>query len=187
MIRVPYIKVELAYRYHKPEWFHAMIDIASDITMGSAQSHLERFWKVLGKPLQVVVAYGHITKSTKAVFGRFIAIHNTATGTRKIFPLRIVAIQAPEDATYNVLLGVDFLKRIREYCSNHSQIRFHGPCRHWIASAIITNPTMRTTITFKPRCQLGDYPSKTKLKRWQAKPKTPAVRRQQTDLNEHLR
>ena len=153
MIRVPYINVELTYRYHKPEWFHAMIDIASDITMASAQSHLERFWKDLRKPLQVVVAYGHITKSTKAVFGQFIAIHDTATGTRKILPLRIVAIQAPEDATHNILLGVEFLKRFREYCSNHSQIRFHGPCRHWIASAIIINPIMRTTITFKPAQQ----------------------------------
>ena len=120
MIRVPYIKVELAYRYHKPEWFHAMIDIASDITVASAQSHLERFWKDLRKPLQVVVASGHITKSTKAVFGQFTAIHDTATGTRKILPLRIVAIQAPEDATHNILLGVEFLKRFREYCSNHS-------------------------------------------------------------------
>jgi len=43
MIRVPYIQVELVYRFHKPTWFHAMIDTGSDVTMASANSYPERY------------------------------------------------------------------------------------------------------------------------------------------------
>ena len=34
---------------------------------------------------------------------------------------------------------------------------------------------MGSTLAFQPRTQHGDYPSKTNGKRWQAKPKTPAM------------
>jgi len=51
-------------------------------------------------------------------------------------PLPTVVIQAPKDATYNLLLGVDFLNRFHEYCSNHSQISFLTPCGHWIRSKL---------------------------------------------------
>ena len=61
MIRVPYIKVELVYKHHKPEWFDAMIGTGSDVTMASDDSYPERYWKDLRKPLQVVVASGQIT------------------------------------------------------------------------------------------------------------------------------
>ena len=116
MIKVPYIKVELVYRYHKPEWFHAMINIGSYVTMVSSRSDPEQYWKELRKPLKVVVAFGQITKLTKAVFGQFIAIDDITTGAHKIIPPPIVVIQAPKDATYNILLSVDFLKRFKEYC-----------------------------------------------------------------------
>jgi len=115
IIRVPYMKVELVYRYHKPEWFYAMIDTNSDVTMASANSYLERYWKDLRTPLQIVVASGQITKLTKAMFGQFIAIYDVTTGTHKIMPLPTIVIQAPKDATYNILLGVDFLKHFTEY------------------------------------------------------------------------
>jgi len=130
MIRVPYIQVELVYRFHKPEWFHAMIDTRSDVTMASVNSYPERYWKELHKPLQVVVASGQIAQLTKAVFGQFIAILDSTTGQHKIMPLPTVVIQAPKDATYNLLLGVDFLKQFQEYYSNHSQINFLTPCGH---------------------------------------------------------
>jgi len=151
MIRVPYVKVELVYMYHKLEWFHAMIDTGSDVTMASANTYLGRYWKDLRKPLQIVIASGQITRLTKAVFGQFFAIHDVTTGTHKIMPLPTIVIQAPKDATYNILLGVDFLKHFKEYYSNHTQIRFLTPCRHWITSPILHNPTMRTSISFTPR------------------------------------
>jgi len=111
--------VELVYRYHKPKWFHAMIDTGSDVTMVSTSSYPEWYWKDLHKPLQEVVASGQITRLTKVVFGQFIAIHDVSTGTHKIMPLPTVVVQPPPDATYNIILGVDFLKRFKEYCSNH--------------------------------------------------------------------
>ena len=119
MIRVPYINVELVYRYHKPKWFHATIDTRSDVTVVSSSSYPERYWNDLHKPLKVVVASGQITQLIKAVFGQFIAIRDVSTGTHKIVPPPTVVVQAPLDATYNILLGVDFLKCFKEYCSNH--------------------------------------------------------------------
>ena len=158
MIRVPYIKVELAYRHHKPKWFHAMIDTGSNVTTTSTNSYPERYWKDLRKPLQVVVASGQITWLTKAVFGQFIAISDTISGTQKNLPLPTIVIQAPRDATYNLLLGVDFLKRFKEYCYNHVQISFLTPCGHWIKSNILHNPQMQTSMSFIPRSQHGEYP-----------------------------
>lgn len=175
MIRVPYVKVELVYRYHKPERFHAMIDTGSDVTMVSANAYPERYWKNLRKPLQVDVASGQIIKLTKAVFGQFIAIHDTPTGSDKILPLPTVVIQTPKDATYNILLGVDFLKRFKEYCSNHSQIRFLTPCGHWITSNILYNSTLCTHISFAPRSQHGGYPSKKDIKYRRNLPKNPSA------------
>jgi len=148
MIRVRYIQVELVYRFYKPTWFHAMIDIGSDVTMASANSYPERYWKDLHKPLQVIVASGQIARLTKAVFGQFIAIRDSGNGEHKIMPLPTIVIQAPKDATYNLLLGVDFLKRFKEYCSNHSQISFLTPCGHWIRSTLVSHPRMCTSITF---------------------------------------
>jgi len=165
MIRVPYIKVQLVYRYQKPEWFHAMINTGSDVTMVSAHSYPERYWRDLKKPIQIMVASGQLTQFTKAVFGQFITIHDTSTGTHKIMPLPIIVMQAPKDDTNNTLLGVDFLKRFKEYCSHHHHLRFLTPCGHWITSTILTNPTVRTTISFTPRSQHGDYPLYKKQKK----------------------
>jgi len=39
MINVPYIKDELVYRYHKPEWFNAMVDTGSNAIMVSSHSY----------------------------------------------------------------------------------------------------------------------------------------------------
>ena len=88
-------------------------------------------------------------------------------------PLPTIVIQAPKDTTYNILLGVDFLKRFKEYCSNHTQIRFLTPFGHWITSPILHKPTMCTSISFTPCNQHGDYPSYTRQKKWQKKPHTP--------------
>jgi len=33
MIRVPYIQVQLVYRHHRSEHFHAMIDTVSDVAL----------------------------------------------------------------------------------------------------------------------------------------------------------
>ncbi|KAJ8448727.1 hypothetical protein Cgig2_011348 [Carnegiea gigantea] len=173
MIRVPNIKVELVYRFHKSEWFHAMIDTESDVTIVSANSYPERYWKDLHKPLQVVVASGQVTRLTKVVFGQFIAIHDTQSGQSKIMPLPTIVIQAPKDATYNLVLGVDFLKRFEEYWSNHSQISFLTPRGHWIKSSILHTPTMRTSITFTPRSQHGGYPQKWS-KNWSKRQKKPS-------------
>ena len=164
MIRVPYIQVELVYRFHKPTCFHAMIHTDSDVAMASANSYPERYWKDLHKPLQVTVASGQIAKLTKAVFGQLIAILDSTIGEHKIMPLPTIVIQAPKDATYNLLLGVDFLKRFEEYCSNHSQISFLTPCGHWIRSKLVPHPQMRTSIPFHPRSHHGDnpYPKHTK-------------------------
>ena len=89
MIRLPYIKVELVYRYHKPKWFRAMIDTGSDVTMVSTQPYPERYRKDLRKPPQVSLASGQITK---AVFGQLIATHDTTTNMHKIMPLPTVVI-----------------------------------------------------------------------------------------------
>ena len=110
----------------------------------------KRYWRDLKKPIQIVVASGQLTRLTKAVFGQFIAIHDTSIGTHKIMTHPTVVIQAPKDATYNILLGVDFLERFKEYCSGHHQLRFLSPCGHWIISPIFPNPTVRTTIYFTP-------------------------------------
>ena len=158
MIRVPYIQVELVYRFHKPTCFHAMIHTDSDVAMASANSYPERYWKDLHKPLQVTVASGQIAKLTKAVFGQLIAILDSTIGEHKIMPLPTIVIQAPKDATYNHLLVVDFLKRFKEYCSNNSQISFLTPYGHWIRSNLASHPQMRTSITFHPRSQHGGNP-----------------------------
>ena len=132
-----------------------MVDTGSDVTMASANSYPERYWKDLHKPLQVVVALGQIARLTKAIFGQFISILDSTTGQHKILPLPTVVIQAPEDATYNLLLAVNFLNLFHEYCPNHSQIRFLAPCGHWIRSKLLPHPQMRTSITFRPRSQHG--------------------------------
>ena len=80
-----------------------MIDPGSDVTMASANSYPDHYWKDLHKPLQVIIASGQIAWLTKAVFGQFIAILDSTTGQPKIMPLPTVVIQAPKGATYNLL------------------------------------------------------------------------------------
>ena len=142
MNKVPYIPIQLVYRHHKPEWFHAMIDTGSDVTMVSANTFPDRYWQTLRKPLQVVVASGQITTLHKAVFGQFLSLKDSLTQTYKVIPLPTVVIQAPPNATYNVLLGVDFLSRFSEFSSNHSALRLLTPCGHWLQVDFVSPPVM---------------------------------------------
>jgi len=66
-----------------------------------------------------------------------------------------VVIQAPSDASYNILLGIDLLNRFTLFSSDHSTIKLLTPCGHWILAPIVRNPTSRHTISFRPRSQHG--------------------------------
>jgi len=158
MIRVPHIQVQLVYRHYKPEQFHAMIDTGSDVTLVSQACYPAQYWKDLKRPIQILVASGQVSQLSKAVFGQFIGIYDDTTKDHKILPLPTIVLQAPPDASYNILLGIDFLKRFTQYSSDHSQIKLLTPCGHWITAPILPNPSIRHTITFKPRSQHGDNP-----------------------------
>ena len=155
MIRVPYIQVQLVYRHFKPEPFHAMIDTGSDVTLISQNCYPSQYWKDLKKPIQILVASGQLTQLTKATFGQFIGVYDATTKDHKIIPLPTVVIQAPSDASYNVLLGIDFLNRFTQFSSDHSTIKLLTPCGHWISAPIVRNPTSRSNISFRPRSQRG--------------------------------
>ena len=66
-----------------------------------------------------------------------------------------MVIQAPSDASYSILLGIDFLTRFTQFSSDHSTIKLLTPCGHWISAPIIRHPTVRHTISFWPRSQDG--------------------------------
>ena len=155
MIRVSYTQVQLVYRHFKPEPFHAKIDTGSDVTVISQNCYPSQYWKDLKKPIQILVALGQLTQLTKATFGQFIGIYDATTKDHKILPLPTAVIQAPTDASYNVLLGIDFLNHFTQFSPDHSTIKFLTPCGHWISAPIVRNPTSRHTISFRPRSQHG--------------------------------
>ena len=124
MIRVPYIQVQLVYWHYKLEPFHAMIDTGSNVTL-----------------IQILVASGQVSQLSHAVFGQFIGIYNASTKDHKILLLPTLVLQAPPDASYNILLGIDFLKRFAQYCSDYSTIKLLTPCGHWVSAPIISQPS----------------------------------------------
>jgi len=130
MIRVPYIQVQLVYRHFKPKQFHAVIDTGSDVTIISQNCYPAQYWKDLKRPIQILIASGVVSQLSKAVFGQFIGIYDDATHDHKILPLPTVVLQAPPDASYNILLGIDFLKRFSQYSFDHSSLKFLTPCGH---------------------------------------------------------
>jgi len=154
-IRVPYIEVQLVYRHFKAEPFHAMIDTGSDVTLISQNCYPTQYWKDLKKPIQILVASGQLTLLTKATFGQFIGVYDATTKDHNILPLPTVVIQAPSDASYDILLGIDFLNRFMQFSSDHSMIKLLTPCGHWISAPIVRNRTSRHTISFRPRSQHG--------------------------------
>jgi len=155
MIRVPYIQVQLVYRHFKPEPFYAMIDTGSDVTLISQNCYPTQYWKDLKKSIQILVASGQLTQLTKATFGQFIGIYDATTNDHQILPLPTVVIQAPSDASYNILLGINFLHRFTQFSSDHSTIKLLTPCGHWISAPILRNPNSGHTISFRPRSQHG--------------------------------
>jgi len=155
MIRVPYIQVQPVYQHFKPKPFHAMIGTGSDVTLISQNCYPPQYWKDLKKPIQILVASGQLTQLTKATFGQFIGLYDATIRDHKILPLPTVVIQAPSDASYNILLGIDFLTRFTQFSSDHSTIKLLTPCGHWISAPIIRHPTVRHTISFWPRSQDG--------------------------------
>ena len=100
-----------------------MIDTGSDVTLISQNCYPPQYWKDLNKPIQILVASGQVTQLTKATFGQFIGIYDATTKDHKIIPLPTVVIQAPSDASYNVLLGIDFLNRFTQFSSDHSTMK----------------------------------------------------------------
>jgi len=133
-----------------------MIDTGSNVTLISQNCYPPQYWKDLKKPIQILVAFGKLTQLTKATFGQFIGIYDATTKDHKIVPLPTVVIQAPSDASYNILLGIDFLTRFTQFSFDHSTIKLLTPCGHWISAPILRNPTSRHTISFRPRRQHGD-------------------------------
>jgi len=107
-----------------------MIDTGSDVTIISHNSYPAQYWKDLRRPIQILVASGKVSQLSKVVFRQFISIYDGATKAHKILPLPTVVLQAPPDASYNILLGIDFPKRFFEYSSDHSMIKFLTPCGH---------------------------------------------------------
>ena len=156
LIRVSYTQLQLVSRHFKPEPFHAMIDTGSNVTLISQNCYPPQYWKDLKKPIQILVAFGKLTQLTKATFGQFIGIYDATTKDHKIVPLPTVVIQAPSDASYNILLGIDFLTRFTQFSFDHSMINLLTPCGHWISAPILRNPTSRHTISFRQRSQHGD-------------------------------
>ena len=150
MIRVPYIQVQLVYRHYKPEPFHAMIDTGSDVTLISQNCYPPKYWKDLKKPIQLLVASGQLTQLTKAAFGQFIGIYDATTNDHKLIPLPTVVIQAPSDASYNILLGIDFLNRFTQFSSDHSTIKLLTPGGHWIRPLSSATPPPARTFPFGP-------------------------------------
>ena len=86
-----------------------MIDIGSDVTIISHNCYPARYKKDLKWPIQILLASGQVSQLSKAVFEQFIGIYDVATKNHKILPLATVVLQAPPDANYNILLGVDLL------------------------------------------------------------------------------
>jgi len=158
MIRVPYIQVQLVYRHYKPKPFHGMIDTGSDVTLILKDCYPTHYWKDLKRPIQILVASGQLSQLFQAIFGQFIGIYDASTKDHKILPLPTLVRQAPPDASYNVLLGIDFLKQFAQYCSDHSTIKLLLPCGHWVFAPIISQPSLCHTIPFHPRSQHGDNP-----------------------------
>ena len=97
MIRVPHIQVQLIYRHHTPERFHAMIDTGSDVTLISGGCYPTQYWKDLKRPIQILVASGQLTQLSKAVLGQCIGIYDDAPKAHKIIPLATLVLQAPPD------------------------------------------------------------------------------------------
>ena len=87
-----------------------MIDTGSDVTLISQGCYPAQYWKDLKRPIQILVALGQVSLLSKAVFGQFIGIYDDTTKDDKILPLSTIVLQAPPDASYNILLGIDFLK-----------------------------------------------------------------------------
>jgi len=124
MIRVPYTQVQLIYRHYKPEKFHVMIDTGSNVTIISHNCCPAQYWKDLKRPIQILVAFGQVSQLSQAVFGQFIGIYNDTTKDHKILFLPTLVLQSPPDTSYNILLGIDFLKRFSQHSSDHSTIKF---------------------------------------------------------------
>jgi len=112
-----------------------------------------------------------VSQLSQAVFGQFIGIYDVSTKDHKILPLPTLVLQAPPDDSYNILLGIDFLKRFSQYCCDHSTIKLLTPYGHWVSSPIISKPSIRHTIPFHPRSQHGDNPYIPRKKTRQNKPK----------------
>jgi len=136
-----------------------VIDTGSDVTLISAGCYPAQYWKDLKRPIQIVVASGQLTQLPKAAFGQFIGICDDAIKAHKILPLPTLVLQAPPDASYNILLGIDFLKRFAQYYYDHPMIKLLAPCGHWISAPIVHHLSIRHTIPFHPRSQHGDNPS----------------------------
>jgi len=130
MIRVPYIQVQLVYHHYKSKQFHAMIDTGSDVSLISKGCYPAQYWKDLKRPIQILVASSQVSQLSHAVFGQFIGLYDANTKAYKILPLPTLVLQAPPDASYNILLGIDFLKRFTQYCSDNSLIKLLTPCGH---------------------------------------------------------
>jgi len=91
-----------------------MIDSSSDVTIISHNCYPAQYWKDPKRPIQILVASGQVSQLSKAIFGQFIGIYDDATKADKILPLPTIVLPAPPDASYNILLGIDFLKRFSQ-------------------------------------------------------------------------
>jgi len=79
-----------------------------------------------------------VSQLSQAIFGQFIGIYDASTKDHKILPLPTLVLQAPLNASYNILLGIDFLKRFAQYCSDHSTIKLLTRCGHWVSAPIVS-------------------------------------------------
>ena len=88
-----------------------MIDTGSDVTLISKGCYPTQYWKDLNRPIQIMVASGQVSQLSHAVFEQFLRIYDPNTKAHEILRLLTLVLQAPPDAGYNILLGIDFLKR----------------------------------------------------------------------------
>jgi len=88
-----------------------MINTGSDVTLISKGFYPTQYWKDLNRPIQIMVASGQVSQLSHAVFGQFLRIYDPNTKPHEILRLLTLVLQAPPDAGYNILLGIDFLKR----------------------------------------------------------------------------
>ena len=145
---IVYIKVIVPYYKHKPEWFHALIDTGSGVSLANSRIYPKSYWKDY-KPLTVQgINSEQITLGTCRI-KTLIQIED--------YILSIPILQSYNHMGADKLLGVNFLRQFI-YIMTNEAITLKTPCNHSITAPRIYSPIRRTTRKLHFRSsQCGEY------------------------------